>query len=182
MSQHESAHEGSRLICEAIVSQMGERISGLRRKEATNVCSFGATGGSNFFYVYHRKSKASVRIYFVGDPDVEPPLLPGGLSLRVRPRFKSSWERRFPYYFDLDDITYVAEVVSFLATLLTKPDPNRVDTLTDREERIASVVEKDLLAQASENEYFEGRRKHLFFQNPWTRDIVRSSSAPPLSC
>jgi hypothetical protein len=88
-----------------------------RRKEATNVCAISRARGGVFAYLYHRKRKPQVRSYFAADPGEPPSQFPAEFSLHTRPRFRSSWERRFPYFFFVSDIAGASAAATFLISV-----------------------------------------------------------------
>jgi HNH endonuclease len=114
MSNHDNGHVDSQIICEAILRGVQREIPDSCCKEATNVCAFSRAQEGGFAYLYHRKKGPQVRIYFAANPDEPPSQFPTEFSLNTRPRFRSSWEKRFPYFFFVSDIAGASAAATFL--------------------------------------------------------------------
>lgn len=118
MSSHSEGSDAGRRLCDGLLSEfeaLWAPRGGASRTEAKEVCSFGPSDGHKTAYVYHRKRKASVRIYIEGDPGSPPADLPETVSIHVRPRSQSAWEKRFPFFFDLEEYGLLPGIAASLA-------------------------------------------------------------------
>jgi len=128
VSSHPEGSASGQSLCDALLAHLDTAWSdsgGAARKTAKKVCSIGHADGRKTVYVYHRKTKPSVRIYIEGDPGNPPTDFPVGVPIRVRPRFQSPWEKRFPFFFDLEEGNMIPSVVSSLARRAAEVTPAR---------------------------------------------------------
>lgn len=126
MSSHSEGSLPGRVLCDDLrdhLNTLWSEHGGASRQEAKAVCSIGIAGGLKTTYVYHRKTKPGVRIYIYiyidGDSSHPPCDLPTAIRLQMRPRFQSQWERRFPFFFEIEDSRLVPELASRLASRIS---------------------------------------------------------------
>lgn len=113
MTSHEDSHFESQTTCDALLSLMQERILGIDRKEAKNTCAIFHRTGNRFVFLYHRKNSPNLRIYFRAEPDLDFQV-PSTINLQKRAKINSTWEKNFPFFFELAPSDNLEEVAEFL--------------------------------------------------------------------
>jgi hypothetical protein len=115
MSDHGSASDGSKIICEKLFNALRKRIPKLQRAETKKWCAFFEPGKNRFAYLSHRKTSSGVQIWCAGDLD----LLVRNSFFKVIPRDKirGGWEERFPARFYLDHEHQIDAAVSLLFSI-----------------------------------------------------------------
>jgi HNH endonuclease len=101
VSAHDKASQGSRVLCDLLLSLVSRQVARTTRHEAIKCCSVGVT--TRFAYAYHRRD--GLRVYLYGKEADGPELkaLAGdGLEVLQRRVMKSAWARLSPYYLEID--------------------------------------------------------------------------------
>ncbi len=125
MTDHFEGSIKGQQICDIIFTELHQRLhdlGGAERKHAKDVCSIGPVGHRNIVYIYHNKKKDTVRIYIEGDQDEVPNNFPSKLSISVRKKISGSWQKKFPFYFELGDVETAKQVAAVLAERLSLKD------------------------------------------------------------
>lgn len=114
MTSHEDSHVESQVTCNSILSLMQKQISDIERKEAKNTCAIFHQTGNRFVFLYHRKNSPNLRIYFRAAPDSDCHQVPSTINLQKRTKKNNSWEKNFPYFFELSPSDNLEAVSEFL--------------------------------------------------------------------
>lgn len=142
---HVEAHAESQRLCDAVFNSLQSDLPSCVRKETTNVCSIGCGEGPKLIFIYHRKKQSTIRIYFVGDHQKEPSNFPSQVRLFCRAAIKSTWDRKFPYYFEVSTDSFIQQIAEFLITIL-------------KEGHAVSAGREDLSAPEEVPEIWEGEK------------------------
>ena len=114
MVYHEVSPPESQHICDKLLHLIQKQLPNIKRKETEKTCCIFQENRSRFVYIYHLKKSSKVKIYFRSSPELSFQKLPSTLHLQKRPQFEGSWEKTFPYYFDIYHSEEVQEIVDFL--------------------------------------------------------------------
>jgi hypothetical protein len=137
MNKHSSAHVGSQSLCDELLRELATLHPAIARSEAKEACAYSQPPHAQFVWIYHRKKSPSIRVYFRCPFDAPLEGVPKALSVTMRPKISTGWERRFPAFFELQDTTALktaAEFLSEVAYPLSLPGNSGLAGVTDEDE------------------------------------------------
>jgi len=116
---------------------------GADRRQSSNWCSLGLTGGRRVAFVRHRSRAASLLVYLPAGLD--PSRLPSGMLLLPRTTTAKGWEKEFPHSVQVSEDQDLAGLAEAIATLAQADEPtgNRHAPSSDDCEPLAAEDVRD---------------------------------------
>ena len=116
MSQsiYDRASSGSKAKVDALEDALRFRMPSIFREHGKFITVFGAPGFIKFAFLYPSIRGTTVRIFFTGRLEAEPPPIDGMPSLLKRGQFSNSRTLSTPYFVVIDDMNQVAPFAEFL--------------------------------------------------------------------
>lgn len=114
MPSHQKAIKSSQDLCDLLQDELRKTIPDLSVAASNNTCGLYRPRYNRFAYVYHRSDTALIRVYFRGDPIVQPSDPSHRLTVHVRPVIKEGWDKEFPFFLiiaDCNDIPVAAKIL-----------------------------------------------------------------------
>jgi len=114
MPTHLKASIGSRSLCDRLQVELKKSLVDMSVSRSKDTCGLYQTGHNRFAYIYHRSDASLIRVYFRGDPVVQPSDPTGQLAIHIRPRIEKGWDKEFPFFLILEETSNIQVAANIL--------------------------------------------------------------------
>lgn len=139
MSAHDTSHATGQALCDALLNAVRDVSGDARRRSAKGVCSIGTGDGANFAYVYHLKTRATIKVYFRSEPESTYRIAGMTSQPTLRAKVGVGWAQRFPYFCTLASPADVPPFAQFLVQNSRSPDSHSRPPYMPPEELIGAT-------------------------------------------